>query len=222
VPPTPAPASAASASSTVAPSSGPNLAISPAATGNRQVESEIVVEGLVSYGNYRIFASTENCKLYDIAIEYDRHSWGRFLGARADYVAEILPVLLLNQPAETDIWGDTLSASRKTVAGIGIAPIGFRLLWRDRRSFKPYLIAKGGIVGFTQKVLSQKATYESFSLKSEFGVQVRLSERADLRLGLFNDFHISNGFITPVDPGLDVMNATFGVSYRLGRAAPRR
>lgn len=183
------------------------------------VESNIVVEGLVSYGNYRLLASAEDCKLYDVGIEYDRHSWGRFLGARRDYVAEILPVLLLNQPARTDIWGGPLTSSRKTLAGLDISPIGVRLLWRDTKAVKPYLVVKGGMLSFTQKALSQKSTYENFSLQSATGVQLRITERADLRLGLFGDFHFSNGFITPVDPGLDVMNATLGLSYHLGRAA---
>jgi hypothetical protein len=41
-----------------------------------------------------------------------------------------------------------------------------------------------------------------------------MTERLDLRLGLFGDFHFSDAFIVPVNPGLDVMNATVGVSYR--------
>jgi hypothetical protein len=179
------------------------------------VESEITVEGLVSYGNYRIFASGENCKLYTIGIEYDRHSWGRFLKARTDYVAEVLPMVLLNQPTQMDIWGSTLSQSRKIVPGVDIAPIGIRWLWRDGRMIKPYLLAKGGFLVFTQKALSSKATYENFSLQSAGGLQVKINERFDLRLGLFGDFHFSDGFIVPVNPGLDVMNATMGLTYHL-------
>jgi hypothetical protein len=45
------------------------------------------------------------------------------------------------------------------------------------------------------------------------GIQTRLTERLDLRLGLFSDFHFSDAFIVPVNPGLDVMNANLGVSY---------
>jgi hypothetical protein len=43
-----------------------------------------------------------------------------------------------------------------------------------------------------------------------------LNDRFDLRLGLFGDFHFSDGFIVPVNPGLDVMNATMGLTYHLG------
>jgi hypothetical protein len=75
------------------------------------------------------------------------------------------------------------------------------------------LEAKGGLIAFTKKVPSTEATYENFSLQSAFGVQVKMSDRWGMRLGLFSDFHFSNDFIVPVDPGLDVMNANLGVSY---------
>jgi hypothetical protein len=179
-------------------------------------DSEITVEGLVSYGNYHIFASGENCKLYDVGIEYDRHYWGHLFKARVDYVAEVMPMVLLNQPTEMSIWGNTESASRKTVPGVDISPIGIRWLWRDGKVIKPYLMAKGGALVFSQKPLSNKTTYENLSLQSAFGVEVRMNERYDLRLGLFGDFHFSDGFIVPVNPGLDVMNATFGLTYHLG------
>jgi hypothetical protein len=181
------------------------------------VESELIVEGLASYGHYRIFASGSDCKLYTAGVEYDRHSWGSFLKARVDYVAEFLPVVLLDAPVTQDIWGSPTSPNRHIVPGVGIAPIGFRMLWRDHKAIMPFLEAKGGILGFTQKVLSQEATYEDFSLQTTTGVKVNMNRRLDLRLGLFGDFHFSNGFIVPVDPGLDVMNANLGLVYHLGR-----
>ena len=197
------------------------LTLPPASVGNQPVESEIVVEGLASYGHYKIFASGSGCHLYTAGIEYDRHSWGRFLGARMDYTAEILPLVLLDTATASDIWGTPTTTNREIVPGLNISPFGFRLLWRDKRNWKPYLIGKFGVIGFTQKVLSQKSTYESFSLQSAMGLQIRMNQRMDLRLGLFSDFHFSNAFIVPVDPGLDVMSANLGVSYHLGQTRTR-
>jgi hypothetical protein len=121
----------------------------------------------------------------------------------------------MDHPTQMDIWGDTTSQDRKIVPGVDIAPIGFRWLWRDGKAIKPYLMAKGGFLVFSQKAPSSKATYENFSLQSEGGLQVKINERFDLRLGLFGDFHFSDGFIVPVNPGLDVMNATMGLTYHL-------
>lgn len=178
---------------------------------------ELLVESLASYGHYKIFASGSGAKLYTSGIEYDRNSWGRFLGAQMDYVAEFLPVVLLDTAKTSDIWGTPTSTERKIVPGIGISPIGFRMKWRPGTGIMPYLEAKGGMIGFTQKAMSQEAAYENFSLQSQVGLLVKASPRYDLRLGLFGDFHFSDAFIVPVNPGLDVMNASFAISYHLGQ-----
>ena len=179
--------------------------------------SEIIVEGLASYGNYRIFASGRDCKLYTAGVEYDRHSWDYFLKAQMDYVAEVLPLVLLNEPAKQDIWGNPLTSARETVPGLAFSPIGFRMQWLSKRAIRPYLTAKGGLILFPKKVLSSDASYVNFTLQSGFGVQAELTPRLGLRLGLWNDFHFSNSFMVPVNPGLDVMNANLGLSYHFGK-----
>jgi hypothetical protein len=115
------------------------------------------------------------------------------------------------------IWGDPYPISEKYnrvyVPGIGLSPIGFRLQWRNKKAIRPYVEAKGGLLVFTQKVPSNQATYVNFSMQSATGVQVTMTDRWGLRLGLFSDFHFSDAFIVPVNPGLDVMNANLGLSY---------
>ena len=198
------------------------VSIRPSAAPVKQkVPADIVLEGLASYGHYKIFASGSGAKLYTAGIEYDRHSWGSFLGAEMDYTAEILPVVLLDEAQKSDVWGTPITPKRQIVPGIGISPIGFRLLWRPDRAWKPYLMAKGGMIAFTQKVLSQAATYESFSLQSAVGFQARVSPRFDMRFGVFSDFHFSDAFMVPVNPGLDVMNANVGLVYHLHRPQVR-
>ncbi len=180
-------------------------------------EQELIIEGLVSYGNYKIFASGYDEKLFTAGVEYDRHSWGYFLKARVDYVAEFLPFVLLDKPLKVDIYGNPSPKSQKNireyVPGLGFSPIGFRMQWRSNKAIRPYLEAKGGVICFTKKVPSTEASYENFSLQSAGGVQVKVGERWGLRLGLFSDFHFSNDFVVPINDGLDVMNANLGLSY---------
>lgn len=180
-------------------------------------DRELVFEGLASFGNYNLFASGSGCKLWTSGIEYDRHSWGYFLRARMDYVAEILPFVMMEEPTQSDYHGYPTTTQRRLVPGIGVSPIGLRMLWREGRRIQPYMEEKGGMVGFTRKVINANSTYENFTLQSSTGVLVRTGSRFDLRLGLYSDFHMSNGFMVPTNPGLDVMNANVGLSYELGR-----
>jgi len=184
--------------------------------------AEVIPEVVRSYGNYAPFGTSFGVQLWTAGVEYDRHtwghfSWGYFLGARVDYVMEALPVVLLRQAKTTTLWGTPLTSERETIPGIGISPIGWRLTWRSERRWKPYFIAKLGVLGFTHKVLSQDATYLNFFPQSGIGVQVAMSPRVDLRLGLFSYEHISNGDTVPVNPGVDLMTSSVGISYHLGR-----
>lgn len=181
------------------------------------VESELILESTNSFGHYHVFAYTWWSYLNVAGIEYDRHSWGKFIGARMDYVAEILPVAILRQPSVTDVFGDPLSGTaRTTIAGLGISPIGMRLMWRDGKNWKPYYIIKAGMMAFTQKALSSYASYEDFTLQQSIGMQFRLNDRLDFRAGL-SDFHFSNAFIVPNNPGIDEMAYSGGLSYHLGK-----
>jgi Lipid A 3-O-deacylase (PagL) len=179
-------------------------------------QREIIYEGLVSYGNYRLFGAAENAKLYAAGVEYNREFWPNLFHTRVDGVVEILPVLLLTQPQKTDIWGNPLTRERKIVPGAGVTPIGLRFLWRDGKEIMPYFEVKGSVLGFTQKALSSEATYENWSFHLSQGVKVRLRGRYDLRLGLLSDLHFSNAFVVRSNPALDVMNVDVGLVYHLG------
>ena len=180
------------------------------------VKSEIVLEDLGSIGHYHLFTSgTVNATLRAGGVEYDRNSWGQWLGARMDYVAEVLPVVL-NEPSESNVWGAALTAQREQVAGLAIAPIGLRMLWRDGKRVKPYAFSKGGMIGFSKKVLSPKAGYASFTLQFSVGLQCKLNDRWDLRAGALY-FHFSNAFLVPSNPGFDSMGYVGGLSYHLGK-----
>jgi len=190
----------------------------PRESPSASVESEIVFESLNSFGHFHIFANSWWSYLSVGGIEYDRHSWGRWIGARRDYTAEILPVVILRQPSVTDIWGNPIGAgrtNREIVPGIGVLPIGIRFVWRDGTRFKPYYFIKGGMTGYTQKAFSQYAAYENLCLDQSVGIQFRLNDRTGFRAG-FGVFHQSDGFVVPSNPGLDEMNWSAGISYRIG------
>ena len=184
---------------------------------HQPVKSELVFEDLGSIGHFHLFTSSGVRASFQAGgLEYDRNSWGQFLGARMDYVAEVLPVAVVTEPTKADVWGNALSTNTEHVAGLAIAPIGVRMLWRDGKRVMPYAFAKGGMIGFTKKTLSPYASYESFTLQFSGGLQCRLSDRLDFRAGALY-FHYSNGFVVPSNPGYDSISYSTGLSYHIGK-----
>jgi opacity protein-like surface antigen len=180
------------------------------------VDSELIVEGEGSFGHYHIFAYSWWSELYTGGIEYDRHTWNYFLKSQMDYVAEILPVTILRQPTDTDVFGDPLSQARFINPGLGIYPVGLRMKWRYDKGWQPYFIIKGGMLFFAQKALSSDAAHQNFSLQMGIGMQRKLTKRFDVRVG-YEDIHFSDAFMVPSNPGLDVMAYDGGIVYRLGK-----
>jgi len=179
------------------------------------VESELVYEAISSFGHYHLFANSWWSNLRLAGLEYDRHSWGKFIGARMDYTADILPAIL-TQPSKTDVWGNPLTTDREHVAGLAISPAGLRMMWFDGKRIKPYFFIKGGLIGFTKKALSKNASYENFTLQESLGAQFKLTDRWEFRTG-FLFFHFSNGFVVNSNPGLDSLTYNAGISYHLGK-----
>ncbi len=166
--------------------------------------------------------------IYYGGVEYDRHSltiyrnrfiriWNFPAGlahARVSYVMEVLPVVLIRQPTQTDVWGDALVPTRKTVPGFAVSPLGFRWMWRDRKAVRPLWVVKVGEAVFTQKALGNNATYENFLINSVVGLQTRLSAHYDLRLA-YGYQHVSNGYSNNSNPGLDTLGPCFGIVYHM-------
>jgi hypothetical protein len=193
----------------------------PTQTQPKSKPSELIFEESTSFGNYRAFGSAEGVKLNTAGVEYDREVWPHVLGARVDYVAEVLPVVMLSQWSKTDTWGDPIGPGRETVPGVGISPLGFRVLWRDGKRVMPYWETKADAFGFTKKILAPNTTYENWGFNGTVGVKIKLTERYDLRVGV-GDQHISNGNIAN-NPGVDVMKADIGLVLHLGgKPSPSR
>lgn len=197
--------------------SGPDAAsVSSVPHEETHQDSEIGVTGLGSFGHYHMFANSWWSYLDMAQIEYDRHAWGYKLGARMDYSAAFDPMVLLWQPSKTDVWGNPHSRDHELNYGIGIAPAGLRMTWRSHKNVKPYFLIRGGVLVFDKKAVSQYASYLNWSLQMGLGVQFKVAPRWDARVG-FSDYHFSDAFMTPSNPGLDSMTYTCGLMYHLRR-----
>lgn len=187
---------------------------------HQPVERELIAESLNSFGHVHIFANSWWSYLNVAGMEYDRHSWGYTAKARMDYVAEILPIAIFRQPSKTDLYGNNKSGTeRTTIPGLGITPVGLRMMWLDKHAVKPYYEIKGGMIGFTKKSISQYASYENFTLQQSVGTQIRLTDNWDMRAAI-NHFHFSNAFVVPSNPGIDEAAWSVGLSRKFGRQQP--
>jgi hypothetical protein len=173
--------------------------------------------GMIPDGDYRVFSATVRCNAWTVGLEYDRHSWGHLLKSQVDYVVEVIPVLLLSEPAISDFWGNAKSPNQKLLPGVSISPFGFRFRWRSNKTIKPYLVGKLGTAVFTQKALSPNASYANFNVQAAFGVQWKLTDRVDLRIDPFEFFHVSNGYLAASNPGMDELATKVGITYHLGK-----
>jgi hypothetical protein len=217
----PAVTNAPSATDTVAETGTPLATDTTAATkaphGKQPVESEIAVTGMAPYGDYRLFGATLRCDAWTMGVEYDRHIWGYFLKSQFDYVVEVIPVVILSQPAVSDFWGNAKSPNQQLVPGLSISPFGFRLLWWPNKAIRPYVTGKLGAIAFTKKAFSQNASYANFNVQADFGILFKLTERVDLRLDPFVFFHVSNGYLAASNPGMDELATKIGINYHLGK-----
>jgi hypothetical protein len=186
-------------------------------TVKQPVASEIAETNLISYGNFKVFGAATRCNIWTAGVEYDRHIWGYFLKAQVDYVVEVLPFVVLSEPASADRWGNPTSPDQQLVHGLGVSPFGFRYLWRSNARVKPFLVGKVGVLAFPKKVLSQNASYANFNFQGDFGLQIRMTDRMDLRLDPLEYFHFSNGYLAASNPGFDELGAKIGISYHLGK-----
>ncbi len=176
------------------------IRVTPKPSGKQPVESEIAVTGMIPAGDYRLYSATVRCNAWTVGVEYDRHSWGYFLKSQFDYVVEVIPFLLLSEPAKA----------------------GFRMLWRGNKAVRPYVIGKLGVIAFPQKVLSPAASYANFNVQADFGFLFKMTERVDLRVDPFVFFHVSNGYLAASNPGMDELATKIGISYHLGNRSGSR
>lgn len=179
-------------------------------------KSELQIEYGQSVGNMHLFAYAENRKIHIAGIEYDRHCFGRLFKADFNYMAEVLPLVLMDEPAQYGTNGKALTFARRQRYGGGFTPLGLRLLWRRPGQFQPYFNVKGGFLFFRDPVLSSDGTRMNFSAEFSLGIERAVTHRIGFRAG-YSDFHISNGNIGQHNPGIDFMHFNGALTLRFDK-----
>jgi Lipid A 3-O-deacylase (PagL) len=176
--------------------------------------SEVASIGGRTVGALHIFGYAEDCSLRMVGFQYVRNSFGHFSWIRIDYMAEVIPLIQLTEPALYDQYANPVGTEKTTINGADVVPAGARLLFAPESRWKPYLVGAGGVAYFSSPILSPQATRLNFSAEFGGGVQVEINQRAGLRFG-YSTFHLSNGNTGQHNPALDTNLIYIGTVFHL-------
>ncbi len=116
------------------------------------------------------------------------------------YSGELIPAAVLLQPRQ---YLPQYSAAH-SVYGFAIAPLGFTVDFGRRHRVYPFLETNEGIIASSEPIPinATGATGLNFLIDVGGGVRIKAGARRSISLG-FKFLHISNGFTSAVNPGVD-------------------
>jgi len=119
------------------------------------------------------------------------------------YSGELMPAAILFEPAHA-------------VYGFAITPLGFTAEFGRRKRVCPYLQTNEGIIASSEPIPINVvgATGLNFVIDVGGGVRIKTGERRAISLG-YKFLHISNGFTSAFNPGVD--NNVFYLGFSILR-----
>lgn len=188
----------------------PNQSISE---GIQKRDNEFGIWGGFSFHSPTLIGKTPDARFGNIGLRY-----GRVLAASKtvafEWTINAIPVAVLSTRRFTLVpsgSGLVVVQSRKNVYGWGAAPIGWKFNFRRDRRVQPYGHATGGFIYFNEDVPLAGAARFNFTYDFAGGVQVVNSDRKAFTIG-YKYQHISNGYRSSINPGVDVQMIFVGFS----------
>jgi hypothetical protein len=156
-----------------------------------------------------LIGTTTDRRFVAAGFDYSYRCWA-WPGVSISYTGGILPAAILMQP------GQYLPqfVPAHAVYGFGITPLGFTLDFGRHRRVYPFLETDEGIIASSEPIPIDVpgATGLNFLIDLGGGIRIRTGERHAISFG-YKFLHISNGFTTAVNPGVDnnVFYAAFSI-----------
>ena len=168
--------------------------------------NEFGVWGSFSFDATTWIGYTPDARFGHIGLRY-----GRVLAASKtvafQWTIDAIPVAVLSNSRLTT--GGLMQ--RKNVYGWGMSPIGLKLNFRRNKRVQPFGASTGGFLYFNENVPVSNAARFNFTFDFQGGVQIVNSSKRSFMIG-YKYAHISNGYHSPVNPGVDVQMIFFGFS----------
>lgn len=146
-----------------------------------------------------LIGTTTDRRFLTAGFGYSYRCW-TWAGASISYSGEIMPAAVLYEP------GQYLPqfVPAHAVYGFAVTPLGFTAEFGRRHKVYPFLQTDEGIIASTEPIPINVtgATGLNFLIDLGGGVRIKVGERRTISLG-YKFLHISNGFTSAVNPGVD-------------------
>ncbi|MGH9905921.1 MAG: acyloxyacyl hydrolase [Pyrinomonadaceae bacterium] len=185
--------------------------VSPESTdGIQKGWNEFGIWGGISFNAPTLIGFTPDARFGNIGLRY-----GRVLAASKtvafEYTIDAVPVAILSNHRLLAVGPGVFTLQRESVYGAGLAPIGLKFNFRRNKRVQPFAASTGGFLYFQRDVPVSGAAQFNFTFDFAGGVQIVNSNRRAFTIG-YKFEHISNGYHSPINPGVDVHMVTFGYS----------
>jgi hypothetical protein len=183
-------------------------------SGIRGHANEWGVWGGISFHSPTLIGKTPDARFGNIALRY-----GRVLVSNESvafqWTIDAVPLSILSVKrftfTQTSPGTFTLTSTRDSSYGAGVSPIGFKFNFRPQRRVQPFAQTTGGFLFFNEDVPVPGAARFNFTFDFSGGIQVVNSSRRAWMLG-YKYQHISNGYHSPINPGVDLQMIFAGFS----------
>lgn len=185
--------------------------VSPESTeGIQKGWNEFGIWGGISFNAPTLIGFTPDARFGNIGLRY-----GRVLAASKtvafEYTIDVVPVAILSNHRLVPVSPGVFTVQRESVYGAGLAPIGLKFNFRRNQRVQPFAASTGGFLYFQRDVPVSGAAQFNFMFDFAGGVQIVNCNRRVFTIG-YKFEHISNGYHSPINPGVDVHMVTFGYS----------
>jgi hypothetical protein len=137
-----------------------------------------------------LIGTTTDRRLFIAGFGYSYRCWV-WPGVSISYSGELMPAAVLFEPGQS-------------VSGFAITPLGFTADFGRRHRVYPFLQTNEGIIASSEPIPINVigATGLNFLIDVGGGVRFKMGSRHAISLG-YKFLHISNGFTSAVNPGVD-------------------
>ena len=176
--------------------------------------NEFGVWGGLSFHAPTLIGKTPDARFGNIGLRY-----GRVLAKNESlafsWTIDVVPVAVLSVNrftiVPTGTGSFTAQRTREHTYGAGLSPIGLKLNFRPTQTIQPFASGSGGFLYFSKDVPVPGAARFNFTYDFGGGIQIVRNSGRAITIG-YKYNHISNGYHSPINPGVDVQMIYGGFS----------